>query len=92
MMPTVGLQGPLRENSKEIFRKQRPYVFIGSPTCTAFSTWQFLTDSRRGYAAAAKLAKAKAIQHMNFAPSFYVEQLQAGRYFLHWDPRHDGMR
>ena len=42
-----------------------------------------MNDARRGYTAAAKLAKAKAIQHMKFAASFWLEQIQAGRYFLH---------
>ena len=64
-----------REKAREILRKQRPYVLIGSPMCTAFSTWQFLTDARRSNAAAAEAAEAKAIQHMNFAASFYLEQI-----------------
>ena len=63
-------------------------MLIGSPMCMAFSTWQFLNDARRSNAAAAEAAKAKAIQHMNFAASFYLEQIQAGRYFLHKHPRH----
>ena len=72
-----------REKAREILRRQRPYVFIGSPMCTAFSSWQFLNDAKRGNTAAAKAAKTKATQHMNFAVSLYLEQIQAGRYFLH---------
>ena len=58
-----------REKAREILGKQRPYVLIGSPMCTAFSTWQFLNVARRSNTAAAEAAKAKAIQHMNFAAS-----------------------
>ena len=76
-----------RQKFTEILCKQRLCVFIGSPKCTAFSIWQFVNDAKRGYTAAAKLAKAKAIQHMNFAASFYVEQIQAGGYFLNEHPR-----
>ena len=28
-----------REKAREILRRQRPYLFIGSPMCTAFCSW-----------------------------------------------------
>ena len=43
--------------------------------CMAFSTWQLLNDAKRSNPAAAEAAKAKAIQHMNFAASFYLQQI-----------------
>ena len=76
-----------REKAREILRRQRPYLFIGSPMCTAFCSWQHLNDARLGHTPAAQAAKANAIQHMNFAVSLYLEQIQAGRYFLHEHPR-----
>ena len=76
-----------REKAREILRKQRPYLLIGSPMCTAFSSWQYLNDARLGNTAVAQAAKARATQHMNFAASLYLEQIQAGRYFLHEHPR-----
>ena len=76
-----------REKAREILRKQRPYLFIGSPMCTAFCSWQHFNDARLGHIPAAIAAKVNAIQHMNFAVSRYVEQIQAGRYFLHEHPR-----
>ena len=76
-----------REKAREILRKQRPYLVIGSPMCTAFSSWQHLNNARLGNTAAAQAAKAKATEHMNFAASLYLQQIQAGRYFLHEHPR-----
>ena len=76
-----------REKAREILRKQRPYLLIGSPMCTAFSSWQRLNEVRLGNTPEARAAKANAIEHVNFVVSLYLEQVQAGRYFLHEHPR-----
>ena len=76
-----------REKAREILRKQRPYLIIGSPMCTAFSSWQYLNEARLGHSEKARKAKRNAIEHMKFAASLYLEQLQAGRYFLHEHPK-----
>jgi hypothetical protein len=40
-----------------------------------------------GNTAKAQADKKNAIEHMNFAISLYIEQVQAGRYFLHEHPK-----
>ena len=77
-----------REKAREILRKQKPYLLIGSPMCTAFCFWQRLNAARWGNTAEAQAARTKAVKHMEFAASLYFEQLQAGRYFLHEHPRY----
>ena len=76
-----------REKAREILRKQQPYLLIGSPMCTAFSSWQHLNNARMGNTAKAQADKKNAIEHMNFVISLYIEQVQAGRYFLHEHPK-----
>ena len=36
-----------RERARALFREQRPMVLIGSPMCTAWSTWQRLNKHKR---------------------------------------------
>ena len=35
-----------REKARMALRRQKPYLFIGSPVCTAFCTWQALNYAR----------------------------------------------
>ncbi len=76
-----------REKARALLRRQRPLLLIGSPMCTAFSTWQYL-NARKYKDPNAKLkAKIQAQLHMHFVVSLHCEQLEAGRYFLHEHPR-----
>ena len=77
-----------RAKAREIIRRQRPYMLIGSPMCTAFSTWQFLNTSRSKDPVARRRALAQATMHMRFVVELYEEQVQGGRYFLHEHPRY----
>ena len=77
-----------RAKAREIIRRQRPYMLIGSPMCTAFSTWQFLNTSKAKDPAARRRALAQATMHMKFVVELYEEQIQGGRYFLHEHPRY----
>ena len=56
--------------------REKLYPFIGSPTCTAFSTRQAFNQSRID----------PAVQHMEFVTMLYGEQLHGGRCFLHEHP------
>ncbi len=76
-----------RDKARALLRKQRPYMFIGSPMCTAFSSWQQLNRRRSKDVAKMDREKELAIQHIEFVMSLYVEQLENGRYFLHEHPR-----
>ena len=67
-------------------RRQKPYLFIGSPMCTAFCTWQALNYAKSSDKAALDRAYARATVHMEFVASLYAEQAAAGRYFLHEHP------
>ena len=77
-----------REKARDIIRRQGPYIWIGSPMCTAFSTWQRLNKERSKDAAAMRRALAQATVRMKLVISLYDEQVLAGRYFLHEHPRH----
>ena len=67
-------------------RRQKPYLFIGSPMCTAFCTWQALNYAKSSDKAALDRAYARATVHMEFVASLYAEQAAAGRCFLHEHP------
>ena len=77
-----------RDKARAMIREQRPYTLIGSPMCTAFSTWQRLNAARTRDPAAMERAKQGAILHLNFVAELYAEQLDGGRYFLHGHPLH----
>ena len=63
-------------------------MLIGSPMCTAFSTWQRLNEAKTSDPEELRRAKRKAIKHIEFMVTLYLEQLDAGRYFLHEHPLH----
>ena len=62
-------------------------MLIGSPRCTAFSTWQRLNDARSTNVEARQRAYIEVSQHIKFVASLYREQLDGGRYFLHEHPQ-----
>ena len=76
-----------RENARQFVRASQPILLIGSPTCTAFSTWQRLNDARSTNVEARQRAYIEACQHIKFVASLYREQLDGGRYFLHEHPQ-----
>ena len=39
----------MREKAKALVLREKPYVLIGSPPCTAFSSWQHLNAARLGW-------------------------------------------
>ncbi len=75
-----------RERARKLIRQQRPYMLIGSPECTQFSTWQALNLAKSRRPEDMKRAKIKAIVHVDFMVSLYREQIDGGRYFLHEHP------
>ena len=68
-------------------REQKPIVLIGSPMCTAYSTWQRLNRKRRP-AAIVDRELVKARLHLDFVTSLYREQVEGGRFFIHEHPLH----
>ena len=77
-----------RERARKTFREQQPHMLIGSPACTAYSTWQAFSEAKSPDLEAVYAARRQAKVHMDFMISLYREQVEAGRYFLHEHPRH----
>ncbi len=75
-----------REKARDMVRKYKPYMLIGSPVCTQFSTWQYLNRFKHGDNESKERARVEAVMHMDFVISLYYEQIEGGRYFLHEHP------
>ena len=74
-----------RQKARERIRREKPMLLIGSPMCTAFSSWQELNKHKRD----PKLIQqewTKAMVHLRFACELYKMQDDGGRYFLHEHP------
>ena len=86
-----------RDRAQTLFRKQRPAVLIGSPCCTAWSTWQALNKHKRD-PEVIRREMIKARVHLDFIISLYIEQIGDGRLLLHEHPagaaswQEDGMK
>ena len=76
-----------QEKALQKQRDEKPAVLIGSPMCTAFSTWQYVNNTLRDESIVKK-EKERAIMHLTFCVRLYREQLAAGRYFIHEHPAH----
>ena len=77
----------MRERAMKRATDEKPLSLIGSPMCTAFSSWQRInTTLGDKYAVEAK--KKRAVMHLEFCVELYREQLKHGRYFLHEHPAH----
>ena len=75
-----------QERAMQMLRKMKPLFLIGSPMCTAFSTWQRLNQMKCDPAILEeKLNHAR--EHLKFSIQMYQEQIDSGRFFLHEHPR-----
>jgi len=74
-----------RQEARRRLRIQRPMFLIGSPMCTAFSSWQHLNATRRDPGIVHR-EWVRAMVHLRFVCELYQEQVDAGRYFLHEHP------
>ena len=70
-----------REKARQMRRRQKPYLLIGSPACTAFTTWQALNESKSKDPDAYRKARRRAVAHIEFMIELYREQLEDGHYF-----------
>ena len=77
----------MRDRALERVRREKPLLLIGSPMCTAFSTWQRINNGIRDKSVVAA-EKKRAVMHLEFCIELYREQLKHGRYFLHEHPAH----
>ena len=72
-----------REKARQMRRRQKPYLLIGSPSCTAFTTWQALNEAKSTDPEAYRIARKRATAHIEFMIELYREQLEDGHYLLH---------
>ena len=75
----------MRERALKKLREEKPLLLVGSPMCTAFSTWQRINNKIRD-GATVEIEKKRAVMHLEFCIELYREQLRHGRYFLHEHP------
>ena len=75
----------MRERAMKRVKEERPLLLVGSPMCTAFSTWQRINNLLRCPVTVAA-EKKRAVEHLRFCVAFYREQMIHGRYFLHEHP------
>ena len=75
----------MRDRAMQKVKDERPMLLVGSPMCTAFSTWQRINDKIRDPVVVAG-EKKRAIQHLEFCVELYKEQMRHGRYFIHEHP------
>ena len=74
-----------REEAKRRIMEQKPMLLVGSPMCTAFSTWQYL-NAAKADPEKVKQAYTRAMIHLQFSCEMYELQVAGGRYFLHEHP------
>ena len=75
-----------RERAKELIRKTKPLLLIGSTMSTWFSTLTGLAKSRiTAEELEANLQRARS--HLQFTFELYDQQVREGRYFLHGHPK-----
>ena len=75
----------MRAEAERLFDEQQPTLLVGTPMCTAFSTWQFINNTKRDPTiVAAELAAGRL--HLAWMCKMYQKQVAAGRLFLHEHP------
>ena len=74
-----------QDEAMDLIDETKPLFIVGSPMCTAFSTWQRINAHRRD-PVKMKEQYDKAVKHLRFVCRVYRKQLDEGRYFLHEHP------
>ena len=77
----------MRDRARRRVLADEPLLLVGSPMCTAFSTWQRVNNAFQDPTIVARELKA-AVAHLEFCVELYRIQHKAGRYFLHEHPAH----
>ena len=75
-----------RQKAFALIRETRPYMIIGSPECTPFSTIQNLNMRTPKGKEKVEQARAEGTMHLEFCCNIYALQIAAGRYFIHDHP------
>ena len=75
-----------RQKARQLIDEDDPDWLIGSPPCTAFSTWNFAMNYPKMSKDKVRDAIAAGRVHLNFVVSLYRKQMYKGKYFLHEHP------
>ena len=78
-------KGEVRARVKKLVAESKPFMLIGSPPCTMFSTLQNLSKAKRNEKKFNEKEVAK--KHVKFCVELYKMQLKGGRHFLHEHPK-----
>jgi hypothetical protein len=73
------------ERAMRKVKEDRSLLLVGSPMCTAFSTWQRINNLLRCPVTVAA-EKKRAVERLRFCVALYREHMSHGRYFLHEHP------
>ena len=76
-----------RARAWKLIKEKAPFLIIGSPPCTAFSSLQNFQRCKPGGDAKVDKAMEEAKVHIEFCMKIYRYQLRKGRYFLHEHPQ-----
>ena len=80
-------QEKMREKARKKVEDEQPMLLIGSPSCTAYSTWQALNAARHGWPPGeAERRRGASDVHLAFVCDLYRLQMANKRYFLHENP------
>ena len=74
-----------RDQALDRLRREQPMLLVGTPTRTVFSTWQRINNNIRNPVTVAAELK-RAVMHLEFCVTLYLEEFENGRYFLHKHP------
>ena len=67
-----------RERARALVRLQKPMLLVGSPMCTAFSSWQHINNKIRDPVVVAREMEQARV-HIEFCCELYNEQTAGGR-------------
>ena len=79
-------QAECRDKAMRLVKETKPYMLIGSPECTPFSSLQNLNMRTPEGCAKVLEARSRGEVHLQFCRDMYVEQMRCGRHFLHEHP------
>ena len=74
----------MRDKARRKVEEEKPYCLIGSPSCTAYCSYQALDAARHQWSdEEIRRIHAAANVHLNFVCELYKIQFKNGKYFLH---------
>jgi hypothetical protein len=72
-----------RAKARQLISREKPFIVIGSPPCTDFSSWNTRLNHKRMSESEVHRRKVEAETLLGFAIEVYEHQMRHGRHFLH---------